>query len=218
MNTTYAAQADRFTTTVSAVPDWDAPSPCEGWTVADVVEHVVTTQRDFLGQHADLGSLPSTTDPVARWRAHDAKVREVLPALVDVAYDGHFGPTTVGQTMATFYGFDLVVHRWDIARGTGLDESMTEDELGLLEGMVPASATTSTPRASAVLRSTSPTTPTVRHVPSPCSVEPPEGATSPVRAAAPEPEQPAESSSNSPLPTQWRPATRLRQSRAHDEQ
>jgi len=30
------------------------------------------------------------------------------------------------------------VHRWDIARGTGLDESMTEDELGLLEGMVPA--------------------------------------------------------------------------------
>ena len=71
-------------------------------------------------------------------RAHDAEVREVLPALVDVAYDGHFGPTTVGQTMATFYGFDLVVHRWDIARGTGLDESMTEDELGLLEGMVPA--------------------------------------------------------------------------------
>lgn len=138
MNTTYAAQADRFTTTVSAVPDWDAPSPCEGWTVADVVEHVVTTQRDFLGQHADLGSLPSTTDPGARWRAHDAEVREVLPALVDVAYDGHFGPTTVGQTMATFYGFDLVVHRWDIARGTGLDESMTEGELDLLEGMVPA--------------------------------------------------------------------------------
>ncbi len=138
MNTTYAAQADRFTTTVSAVPDWDAPSPCEGWTVADVVEHVVTTQRDFLGQHADLGSLPSTTDPVARWRAHDAKVREVLPALVDVAYDGHFGPTTVGQTMATFYGFDLVVHRWDVARAAGLDDSLSDDELSLIEAMVPA--------------------------------------------------------------------------------
>ena len=138
MNTTYAAQADRFTTTVSAVPDWDAPSPCEGWTVADVVEHVVTTQRDFLGQHADLGSLPSTTDPVARWRAHDAEVREVLPALVDVAYDGHFGPTTVGQTMATFYGFDLLVHRWDVARAAGLDDSLSDDELSIIEAMVPA--------------------------------------------------------------------------------
>ena len=145
MNTTYAAQADRFTTTVSAVPDWDAPSPCEGWTVADVVEHVVTTQRDFLGQHADLGSLPSTTDPVARWRAHDAKVREVLPALVDVAYDGHFGPTTVGQTMATFYGFDLLVHRWDVARAACLDDS---------------------PTASASPPSRSPRTPSARRAPS----------------------------------------------------
>ena len=138
MNTTYAAQADRFTATVAAVPDWDAPSPCEGWTASDVVEHVVTTQRDFLGQHADLGSLPSTTDPVARWRAHDAKVREVLPALVDVAYDGHFGPTTVGQTMATFYGFDLLVHRWDVARAAGLDDSLSDDELSIIEAMVPA--------------------------------------------------------------------------------
>lgn len=138
MNTTYAAQADRFTTIVSAVPDWAAPSPCEGWSAADVVEHVVTTQRAFLGQHTDVGPEPTSTDTAALWQAHQATVSGVLPSIAEVSYAGHFGPTTIGETMATFYGFDLVVHRWDLARAAGLDDSLTNDELDLLERMVPA--------------------------------------------------------------------------------
>ncbi len=138
MDTTYAAQADRFTATVAAVPDWDAPSPCEGWTASDVVEHVVTTQRDFLTQHTDLQAMPATDDPRDLWAAHDAAVRAVLPSVADTSYAGHFGPTTVGQTMATFYGFDLLVHRWDVARAAGLDDSLSDDELSIIEAMVPA--------------------------------------------------------------------------------
>ncbi|WP_414690747.1 maleylpyruvate isomerase N-terminal domain-containing protein, partial [Nocardioides sp.] len=35
--------ADRFTALVTATTDWSAPSPCEGWSAADVVDHVVDT-------------------------------------------------------------------------------------------------------------------------------------------------------------------------------
>ena len=34
-------------------------------------------------------------------------------------YDGYFGRTTIGGTLADFYGWDLVVHGSDVARATG---------------------------------------------------------------------------------------------------
>lgn len=133
MDPTYAALADRFTATVASITDWSAPSACVGWTAADVVDHIVTTQRDFLTAHTDLGPAPSAQDPVTQWRAHATAVAAALPTVADTAYDGPFGRTTVGETMRTFYGFDLIVHRWDIAGGV-----LTDDELTVLEAMVPA--------------------------------------------------------------------------------
>ncbi|WP_199583032.1 maleylpyruvate isomerase family mycothiol-dependent enzyme [Blastococcus sp. TF02-09] len=46
---------------------WGEPSPCEGWTAADVVAHMVDTQRDFLGQRGvELGAAPDVAaDPAA---------------------------------------------------------------------------------------------------------------------------------------------------------
>ena len=95
-----------------------APSPCEGWTVADVVDHVATTEREFLermelptGAPADLAaSGPDAT--VAAWRASSAAMQAVVddPAIVGRTYDGYFGPTTIGETIDTFYASDLVVH------------------------------------------------------------------------------------------------------------
>ena len=137
MNSTYATLTDRFTDVVDAVPDWSATSPCEGWSVGDVVDHVVGTQRDFLGAHVDLGPGPTTSDPAQRWAAHRELVAEVLPSMVDVAYETPFGPSTVGRTMNTFYGFDLIVHRWDIATGAGLPARLSDEELDILEAVVP---------------------------------------------------------------------------------
>lgn len=137
MNSTYATLTDRFTDVVDAVPDWSATSPCEGWSVGDVVDHVVNTQRDFLRAHADLAPESATADPAQRWTAHRALVAAVLPGLVDIAYETPFGPSTVGRTMNTFYGFDLIVHRWDIAIGAGLPSGLADDELEILEMAVP---------------------------------------------------------------------------------
>lgn len=129
---TFAERAEQFTRILdAAVGRWDAPSPCEGWTVRDVVAHVIETERDFLARHELLDSpAPSLDDPATAFRAHAADVVDVLDrdGTADRAYDGYFGPTTFGATMAEFYGWDLVIHGWDVARATGQDWSIGDAE------------------------------------------------------------------------------------------
>ncbi|MCG8656296.1 maleylpyruvate isomerase N-terminal domain-containing protein [Yimella sp. NH-Cas1] len=135
---TWTAHADPFTEVVASITDWDAQSPCDGWTARNVVDHVVDTEREFLtGQGFDLPNLDHS-DPSARWRAHDAKVRELLaePGVGDKTYDGHFGPTTVGETLSQFYGFDLLVHRWDLAASHGERALLTDPELDEIDSAV----------------------------------------------------------------------------------
>lgn len=124
---------------VAAVPGpaWSAPSPCRGWTAGDVLAHLVATQRSFLADRGlDLAPAPDVAaDPVGAWMAHAAEVEELLarPEVVGQAYDGYFGPTTLGESMVRFYVMDMVAHRWDVARATGSDEAFTDAELDQLE-------------------------------------------------------------------------------------
>ena len=139
----YLRLAEPFGSVVDRVPTagWDAPSPCEGWSARDVLAHVIHSQRTFLADRGvdattsvDLDADPGA-DPVEAWRAHLDRMRELLadPAVAGMEYDGVFGPTTVGASIVAFHGFDLVVHRWDIAAAAGLDEPFTDDELDMIE-------------------------------------------------------------------------------------
>lgn len=133
----YRAAVAPLTDVVAAVPDWSAPSPCAGWAAYDVLEHLVGTQRALL---TDRGlSLPAApdlaADPVAGWREHTDTVCRLLadPAVAGLAYEGFFGPTTLAQTMDRFYVFDMLVHRWDLARAAGADTRFTDGELDRIE-------------------------------------------------------------------------------------
>jgi hypothetical protein len=53
--------------------------------------------------------------------------------VLQTEYDGYFGRTTVGATLADFYGFDMVVHRWDLARALGREAPFTEAEMDDLD-------------------------------------------------------------------------------------
>ena len=131
----YDDAARPLTAVLDAAPAdaWDRPSPCAGWTAADVVTHLVTTQREFLAQHGvatDVGGPPAG-DPAATWREHAAAVAAVI-ADEDVTgrpFDGYFGPTTVGASFEQFYIWDMLVHRWDLARATGAEAGLTDAEL-----------------------------------------------------------------------------------------
>ncbi|MEP7765562.1 maleylpyruvate isomerase family mycothiol-dependent enzyme [Sanguibacter sp. 25GB23B1] len=116
---------------------WSRPSPCEGWAARDVVRHLVETQRDFLARHdLDAGDAPDIDrDPAAAWTEHSRRVLDVLadPAVPATAFDGHFGPTTIGDTFSQFYVWDMIVHRWDVATAAGLDAGLTDAELDAID-------------------------------------------------------------------------------------
>ncbi|MGY1734410.1 TIGR03086 family metal-binding protein [Geodermatophilus sp. SYSU D00684] len=137
--TDYDAVLEPLLAVADAVPaaGWDAATPCEDWTARDLVAHVVGTQREFLtGRGVDLGPAPDVAaGPAAALREHAARVLAVVadPAVADAGYDGFSGPTTVGETLAQFYVWDMVVHRWDLARATGQDATLTEAELDRIE-------------------------------------------------------------------------------------
>ncbi|MGW0159297.1 TIGR03086 family metal-binding protein [Mycobacterium sp. NPDC003323] len=135
---TYAHLADGMAAVIATLTSqqWDRPSPCDGWTARDVLAHLIDTQREyFAGHELPLGERPDLTDPSAAWSAHTAAVREILadPQVPDRSFDGHFGPTTVGEALLQFYGFDLIAHRWDLAAVTESPYRFGADELDWLE-------------------------------------------------------------------------------------
>ena len=145
--TSYETADHALTAVLDALPAgaWSEPSPCEGWTAADVVAHLVGTQRDFLGQRGvELGAAPDVAaDPAAAWRDHAKRVREALTDdLAATPYESFFGPSTVGETFGQFYVWDMVVHRWDVARTAGMDAPFSDEDLDRtergIEGFGPA--------------------------------------------------------------------------------
>lgn len=116
---------------------WQSPSPCEGWSAADVVRHMIDTQRELFNRHeVELGeSQDVAADPAAAWRTH---TQAVLARLADervgaMAFDGFFGPTTFADTLRTFYVHDMIAHRWDLAKAAGREIDFSEAELDALE-------------------------------------------------------------------------------------
>ncbi|MGD9705190.1 MAG: TIGR03086 family metal-binding protein [Acidimicrobiia bacterium] len=130
----YARLADAFTAKVAAVePDrWANPSPCEQWTARDVVRHVIEAHGTFLRLVGrELGDAPAVEDdPLAAWTAARATVQADLedPDRASATYTGVFGEATFEDSIDGFICADLLIHGWDLARATGLDETIDLDE------------------------------------------------------------------------------------------
>lgn len=113
----------------------EGESPCEGWSGLDVVQHLIDTQRDFLLKAgADLPDPAPTVaalGPATAWRTHaEGVARQLADAtLAERAYETPFGTSTVGGAFDQFFGFDLIVHRWDIGQAAGVDVDFSEREL-----------------------------------------------------------------------------------------
>jgi len=131
----YARLAENMTTKVASVPDdrWADPSPCEKWAARDVVRHVIEAHGTFLGLVGrELGATPSVDeDPLAAWNAARAVVQADLddPERASAEFDGFFGRTTFAEAIDMFICGDLLIHSWDLARATGLDERLDPDEV-----------------------------------------------------------------------------------------
>ncbi|SKB05553.1 maleylpyruvate isomerase N-terminal domain-containing protein [Aeromicrobium choanae] len=133
--TFYLDAADRFSATVDATTDWSATSPCADWTAADVVAHVIDSERDFFARHdLDLGERPAGA-PAQAWAAHLDAVRPYAcdAAVASREFDGFFGRTTIGATLDSFYGFDLVVHGWDLGASNGRPTTFSDGDMDAMD-------------------------------------------------------------------------------------
>ncbi len=108
----------------------------------DVVRHLVEWIPGFFSAYGiELASGPSVDeDPVAAWEALDEGLRAVLddPDASQREIDAPMGRMTVAQAIDMICTGDVFLHTWDLARATGLDETLDPDEVhGSLEAMLP---------------------------------------------------------------------------------
>ena len=123
--------------------DLTKPTPCAGWTVADLLAHMTVQHHGFAaaarGRGADLGVWDTTTvadavaaDPAG---AYSAAADDVLDAFTaEGALDAsfalpEFGPDASfpGAMAIGFHFVDYVVHGWDVARAIGATFELPDD-------------------------------------------------------------------------------------------
>jgi uncharacterized protein (TIGR03086 family) len=123
--------ADAFSERVDAVPDaaWGNPSPCAGWTARDVVRHLVEWVPGFFTTTAQLEFPPGPSigdDPAGAWRVLRAAIERHLsnPAVAGREFDAPMGRMSIEQAVDMIVTNDVFLHTWDLARATGLDETL----------------------------------------------------------------------------------------------
>lgn len=142
----YRRVAGRFTERVNEVPEgaWDNPAPCEGWVARDVVRHLVEWMPAFMAS-AGGPELPTgysvDEDPAAAWAALDHRLQALLDdpvASATTISHPRAGSHRLDAAIDMFYTGDIAIHTWDLARATGLDETLDPDVVHeMLVGMEP---------------------------------------------------------------------------------
>lgn len=102
-------------------------TPCEGWTVADLVEHTTSTLRFAAGAAANgRDAAPAAEALLSDFDAAVAGLRDRVldPELAAAQLDTPFGRLALKQLVSSVVVHDVLVHTWDLARATGQDEAL----------------------------------------------------------------------------------------------
>ncbi|HVF76287.1 MAG TPA: TIGR03086 family metal-binding protein [Acidimicrobiales bacterium] len=142
----YRRIAATFTQRAREVPHdaWGSPAPCEGWVARDVVRHMVEWMPAFLAAAGGpaLPEGPSVDDdPVGAWTTMSDGIQALLDDPAAIAREVNHpraGSHALGNAVDMFFTGDVLVHTWDLARATGLDERLDPDEVRrMLSGIEP---------------------------------------------------------------------------------
>jgi uncharacterized protein (TIGR03086 family) len=108
----------------NATKKLDAPTPCDEWTVRQLLNHMLDTQRFFVGrargEDVSLSADPPELlgdDPLADFERARA---ETLTTFAEPGVVEKTGPS-LGIAFS-----DQLVHGWDLATATGQDASMPD--------------------------------------------------------------------------------------------
>jgi len=135
------------TEVVAAVkPDqYDDPSPCEGWSVKQVMSHLIGGAKMFTGMivggpPVDRSLDHAGDDPLAAFRAAHADLRAAFlsEGAMDRTYTAPFGEAP-GTQLVAMRTNEVMVHGWDVAKATGqstdLDPEVAEACLAMISAV-----------------------------------------------------------------------------------
>jgi uncharacterized protein (TIGR03086 family) len=132
---------DGFDRRVRAVgaDQWALVTPCDEWTVRDLVNHVVWAQRwtPLLVAGTDPAEVGTRfdgdllgDDPVAAWADAERATREAAGhADLDRKISTVYGEMLAGEFLALNTS-EVCVHTWDLARSIGADEALDPELVG----------------------------------------------------------------------------------------
>jgi uncharacterized protein (TIGR03086 family) len=142
-----------FDTRLRAVPAtaWSTATPCDAWTVRDLVNHVVAEQlwvpRLLQGATpAEVGDALDGdrlgADPVAAWAEASAAARDALTGPEALARTVVISAGTIPAEMYAWQlTSDLAIHAWDLAVAVGLPAELDPTLVGaLLAALTPFAA------------------------------------------------------------------------------
>jgi uncharacterized protein (TIGR03086 family) len=120
---------------VGANDQLDAPTPCDGWNVRTLLNHMLETQQYFVrsarGEEASISPEPPAgligDDAASAYeRGRDAIIQTF-------SEDGVIERT--GPSLGIAFS-DTLLHGWDVARATGQDTTMPDGLASAAYGMV----------------------------------------------------------------------------------
>jgi uncharacterized protein (TIGR03086 family) len=140
----YLRVAAGFSDRINHCPDdcWSNASPCDGWTAANIVEHVIGVHR---GQLAQIGADVSLNDgdPLAhQWQTTCSRFVDAMsdPERAGMPVSGPMGSVAFKQMAGSIVLHDLLVHTWDFAVATHQSADLDEEAVRVaLEKMTPMS-------------------------------------------------------------------------------
>jgi uncharacterized protein (TIGR03086 family) len=121
--------------------DLDRPTPCAGWTLADLIGHMTAQHYGWIaaavGHGADLSVWqpgPPVADPIGEYAE---AARRVLEAFSDEGVlEREFALAEISPVLRfpaaqaiSFHFIDYLVHGWDVARSLGADYRPEADVL-----------------------------------------------------------------------------------------
>jgi uncharacterized protein (TIGR03086 family) len=133
----YRVVALGFTRRAEAVQDaaWLLPAPCEGWVASDIVRHLVDWVPPFLNDGAGItfrAGPSADTDPAKAWLTLSDQIQSLLdnPDQAARIFDHpRAGRHRLEDAVMMFVLADVLIHTWDLARATGLDETLDTVEV-----------------------------------------------------------------------------------------
>jgi uncharacterized protein (TIGR03086 family) len=125
----------------AGLADLDRPTPCAGWSLADLIGHMTAQHYGWIaaaaGHGADLAAWqpgPPVADPIGEYAEASRRVLEAFGA--DGVLDREFALAEMSPVLRfpaaraiSFHFIDYLVHGWDVARSLGADYQPEPDLL-----------------------------------------------------------------------------------------